>query len=159
MKTSVYEELKVRKPFEFNDIFLYLFVLALCLSLFLFFMPFNSTKALGFKVIYDRQTVFTFYYETKTYTIDNAFEYSIEVNTENSTVTVYFSDDKSEYNVIEYDAAAKSVRVTKSSCSDSKECTKMPALTSNSGAIYCTPHKLKIVSVSNNTSDIPVTGA
>lgn len=159
MKTSVYEELKVRKPFEFNDIFLYSFILMLCLALFLFFIPRSSASSDGFKIIWDGKTVFSLSYADNSYNVDDSFPYELLVDTEKSTVTIFFSEDKSEYNLLSYDLSEKSVKVVESSCSDTKECTRIPAVKNDNGAIYCTPHKIKIVSLSYKQGDTPVTGA
>ena len=156
MKNRIYESLKTRKPFETCDVFVYVFILILLFTLSIFFVFSPKSESSGFKAEVDGKTVFEFDYTNETYEIFEDF--NIDVNLEENTVTIYFDEQRTEYNVLLIDTENKSVKVTESTCSNSRECTRIPAVKDSSGSIYCTPHKLKIVSLSNSANE-PVTGA
>ncbi|MDE6356623.1 MAG: NusG domain II-containing protein [Clostridia bacterium] len=48
------------------------------------------------------------------------------------------------YNVIEIDKAERSVKITEADCGK-RDCVYTAAITDNSGMIYCSPHKLRIL--------------
>lgn len=156
MKNDVYESLKARKPFEKWDVIAYVFILVLllCLSIFFVFTP--TEKSSGFKVELDGREIFNFYYDDCSY---NSFhDFDIDVDLSNNIITIYFDNAKTDYNVLEFSSVEKSVKVTESTCSASKECVHIPAIKNSLGSIYCTPHKLKITSLGGVPSG-PVTGA
>ena len=156
MKNDVYESLKARKPFETWDVITYVFILVLllCLSIFFVFSP--TEKSSGFKVECDGAKIFTFNYDDCSYV--STHDFSIDVDLANNTITIYFDHAKTDYNVLEFDLEEKSVKVTESTCSASKECVHIPAIKDSLGTIYCTPHRLKISSLGGTPSG-PVTGA
>lgn len=156
MKNNVYESLKARKPFEKYDVIVYVFllVLLLCLSIFFVFSP--TEKSSGFKLECDGKEIFTLNYDDCSYVCSHDF--TIDVDFSTNTITVYFDDAKTDYNILSFNTTEKSVKVIESTCSASKECVHIPAIKNSSGSIYCTPHKLKISSLDAAPSG-PVTGA
>ena len=150
---------RVRKQFEKNDIFIYMFILILIISLFLFCFLSPSGKSFGFICEYDGEKIFSFRYSDKSYYINENFTGRITLDLDNSTVTIFFDDEKTEYNVIQFDCGENKVKVTDSTCSISKDCTKIPAIVDKKNTIYCNPHRLKIVSLNKESILIPSTGA
>ncbi|MDE5729708.1 MAG: NusG domain II-containing protein [Clostridia bacterium] len=56
------------------------------------------------------------------------------------------------YNVIEIDKAERSVKVTEADCGK-RDCVYTAAITDNSGMIYCSPHKLRILPYDFDSGD------
>ena len=77
---------------------------------------------------------------------------NIKVEENNSdTVKLLFVTDggslseHTDYNIIEINKSARSVRITESDCSNRKDCVYSPAITNSAGLIVCSPHRLRIL--------------
>ena len=157
MKSNFYEKIKRSKTFEFGDIFIYLCLLLLVTALFLFFVIIpRKEETKGFKVLLEDKEIFTLSYTDESYAILDGYSEQVEVDTENNTVTIYYSKDKTEKNVLSYDVEKHSVYMFDSNCSNSKDCTYEPAI-STSGAIYCAPRKITVLPLTSN-SEPPIIG-
>lgn len=154
-----YDKIRELKAYEKNDIFIYVFLLILIISLFLFFVILPDTKkAEGFAVYYDGEKVFALSYSApEDYSITEGFENYFEVSLSENRITFRFPPDKSEYNIITFDSEKKSVKVTESNCSVSPDCVYSPEIR-NGGAIICAPHRLKIAPLQDDGYYPPVTG-
>ena len=73
------------------------------------------------------------------------------------TLTIYTSNDKTGFNVIFINTKESSVKIIESTCSVSKDCVYSPAI-SNSGAIYCAPHGIKIIPNGTSGNIPPIVG-
>lgn len=159
MKKNIYTKIKTYKPFEFNDIFLYSFILLLVFVLFLCFVIVPQTKqAVGFSVEINDKKVFSLNYSTREYIIENDFIHYIEVDKEQNTVIIFLNDEKTEFNKLLFDANKKTIKMLETTCSNTKDCLYEPEI-SKTGIIYCAPHKLKVLPINNEfTPSPPVIG-
>lgn len=149
MKSDIYTKVKSKKPFEFNDIFVYSGVILLILVLFICFIiiPQRSTP-LGIEVCKNDQKVFTFNYSSNTIIIENEFDELIEISDtyNGKLITIYTNTEKTGFNKIYIDLQNKTAKMQDSTCSHSKDCVSLPKI-SDSGMIFCAPHALKITPI------------
>lgn len=157
MKNSLYEKIKEKRLTEPHDIFMYICVVIILISFFLGIFLNKSQRLEGFKIETNNQVVFEFDFDKNTYNITNGYESFIIVN-ENS-ITVFVDQEKTEFNIVSFDVENKTVCVLDSTCSSTKDCVKSPKITNDKGVIICSPHKLKVLPLTNNISDTPITGA
>lgn len=141
-------EIKSRKPFEKTDIFIYIIMTALIVSLFCAFIFFSAPNNVeGFKISYKSEVVFTLKYSTREYSIKKGFENNLKVDLDENAVTFYSRENNSGYNVISFNANEKSVWISKANCSVSADCVHSPKVT-NSGSVICAPRELKVLPLS-----------
>ena len=158
MKNKDLTWLKSKKPFMFNDLFVYAVALIVVLVLFLIFIVFPAkSSSNGFTVYKDGQTVLTFTYRDKKLDVKSGFTVFSKQTEKGVLITVYTSNEKSGYNIIFADTVNNTAKVVESTCSTSKDCTHIPAV-SNKGAIFCAPHGLKIVPTGGSGRTDPITG-
>lgn len=157
MEDTLYKKIKSKKAFELYDVFLYLVVVVFIFSLFLGVFLKKDERLDGFKIEVNNQVVFKCDFDKNSYEISEGYENHVII--EHNSVTVYFNDQKTDFNIIVYNPTEKTVIVQESTCSSTKDCTKSPALKSGDGVIICSPHKLKVLPLSLEISDTPVTGA
>lgn len=144
------------KPFAIFDVAIYLLLAITVLALIFSINACNNSDSNGFNVFIDDQKVLTYIYGDETPSFFNDSNDYIVFDSDKSTITVFLDEKRSEFNVISFDNADKTVQMSNSTCSSSKDCVSMPKISTN-GAIYCAPHKLKISPVINQKSD-PVVG-
>lgn len=157
MKEKIFDRIRKSKPFEIKDIFIYGMALLIVIGLFLSLLGFNKTNDIsGYKITVKNEIAVTLSF-TDGVMVDPAFNELVLVKQGGNvfTITVY-TKDKSGFNEIIFNLAEKSVFVSKSNCSESKDCTHFPKLT-NSGSIYCAPHQLKISPLNDGYKN-PVAG-
>ena len=151
MKEQDVIRLKNKKPFAVSDIIVYTVLALFVLSLFLAFVIIPSNQpSTGFKVTKGEQEVLTFNYQTKNITINNTFANLVEFDNVNSTIIVYNNTEKTDFNVIHFDAVKGVVEMVESTCSTTKDCVYSPPIKKDTGMIYCAPHHLKIVPLGNS---------
>ncbi|MCQ2387575.1 MAG: hypothetical protein MJ066_03920 [Clostridia bacterium] len=148
-----------KKPFEFFDIFIYVFILVLFvfLLLFLIILP-KKDKINGFYVVKDDKKILTYSFKDNEFLIDDSWKNYIEINKDDCIINVFLNDEKTEFNVIQYDLNKKSVKMKDSTCSISKDCTYFSPITTNNNVIYCNPHNIKILPIEGNGLIQPVVG-
>ena len=155
MRNNIFNNIKVRKPFEVIDIFIYLFLLIVVFVLFLCFVILPHTKsAEGFLIAKNGTTIVTFNYSSGDFSVESEFKNLVVVDEDNSTITVYTDEQKNEYNVIEFNCEKKVVRMLDSTCSSTKDCVYEPEISVN-GMIFCAPHDLKVLPLSDDFSPTP----
>ena len=139
-KKNLDNNLKDRKIFLKKDIFVYIALLVLIALLFLVFiiLP-KAITSNGFAVYVEDDCVIKYTYDNQK--IEIASDWQDKVVVSDNKITIYFSE--SEYNEITINFSEKSVKMTDSTCSKTRDCVYEPKIT-NSGIIYCAPHKLKI---------------
>ena len=158
MSGNFYEKIKSRKPFELGDVLIYSCLILIVLVLFLYFVIIpNNKDSNGFRVLLEDKEIFTFSYESESYSILEGYENYFDIDTENNIITIYQDSDKTEKNVLSYNQEKRSVYMLDSNCSNSKDCTYEPMI-SNSGAIYCAPRKLTVLPLTSNSSEPPIIG-
>lgn len=149
MKSDIYTKVKSKKPFEFNDIFVYSALTLLILVLFICFVIIPQKSApLGIEVRKNNQKVLSFHYSSNTIVIENEFNELVEVSDHNDgkLITIYTNTDKTGFNKIYIDLQNKTAKMQDSTCSHSKDCVSLPKI-SDSGMIFCAPHALKITPI------------
>ena len=159
MKNAEYIHFKKAKPFRFGDVFVYIGVAVLIAFLFVYFVisP-RSSDNLGFGVFVDGKQVAVYNYGSFNPQItDNSFSDKIVYDKSANTLTVYYGQDNSHFNVIKIDDTKKTAMVKDANCSVSKDCVYTPSLKGDS-AIVCVPHKLKIVGLKDKAPSLPTTG-
>lgn len=158
MKRKDFLSLKKAKPFEFNDLFIYLIIIIMVTVLFFAFVIFPKNKANdGFKVYKNGVEVLTFYYDEQTLIVKDGFNVKKERSDGGVYLTVYHSKDLSSFNKLYINLSDDTVVMVDSTCSNSKDCTHTPAIKSV-GAIYCAPHDLKIAPINSDGKVPPTTG-
>ncbi len=158
MKTDKLNGLRASKPFHIKDIFIYLAVFITVTVLFCLFVIFpNKTKNDGFSVYCGDELVLVLEFDNPNPNVCATWQDKVQFNSKNNTVKIFFDDAKTDYNVICFDTTNRSVRVTESTCSTSKDCVYTPAITGSNGMIFCAPHNLRITPLSSGAIP-PVVG-
>ncbi len=139
-KTPFLAEIQKRKIFEKRDIFIYLALLVLLLSLFLAFVVFRKEDSQGFSVTVDGKTILTHIYG-QDFSVDESYKELIEIEDNDQSVFIKINFENG-FNLLLVNEKEKTVKMNDSDC-PSKNCTYMQAI-SSSGTIYCAPRKLKI---------------
>ena len=135
------------KPFCKKDLIVYgLIVILFGLALLPLFLR-KDGEDIGFEVYIRGERAFTYYYGGEG-RAESKFLNRTEFNAEERTLTVYFNDEKTEYNVIFADDAGKTVKVISSTC-ENHDCERMQ------NEIYCAPHFLKITGI-KKSKDVAV---
>lgn len=158
MKTY-FEKLKSKKCFEKNDLLVYLALILTLTILFLaFYLTNGNATALGFKVCVNDEEIFSFTYSDENFSVNEDYADFITVDKVEKTVTIYLNAQKTQFNLISYDLNSSSVKMKNSTCSLSKDCVYEPKI-SDKGTIFCAPHNLKIVPITNGfVATPPVVG-
>ena len=143
-----FEKIKSQKPFSKKDflVFAILFIVIITLFILLIFLS-SKSPTKGFKVLIDNEQDLEFDYKTSIAKVDDA-----------NKIIVYIDEAKTKFNVILFDANNKTVEISDSTCSPSKDCAYMPKISDDKGVIYCAPHALKILPLGDNLSNSPITG-
>ncbi len=160
MKIFVDTNLKKPKTFLKGDLFVYPVLLVLVIILFFAFaFPKDQNSFEGFKCEVDGQVVFTYLFNSNDVDIENSKKelVSLQKFDFGYLITVKSNLGEERYNVIKIDSENKTACVFESTCSNSKDCTHIPAIES-SGAVYCAPHKLKLSPLGNGNFRDPITG-
>lgn len=148
-------QVKEGKYFRIWDLLVYGFIALIIAALFLtVFLTKDNSPSEGFTVRYADKLVFTYYYSTDKYEIDNSYG-NIEIGEEDgeSLTLTFRTPDKKGYNVIFIDKLNKSVKVTDADCSLHKDCVYTPAIKDNSSIISCPPHKMFIEPLARKIDD------
>lgn len=156
---SAYLRLSSSKPFYKRDLLVYISLAALVLILFIAFVfPLKNESGKGFKVTRGDVTLLTYTFGSSPHKNENYADLiEIEKVSDGYKIKIYSSSEKTGYNVIFFNEALKTADVIESNCSERKDCYHAPAI-SNSGAIYCSPHDLKITPIRGSADDGVVAG-
>lgn len=149
LKTAA--DFKNGKLFNRRDAIVYAFLLMLIIALFIIFALPSSTEASGFYVYVEDELVLTIKYgeEPVVHKTDKA-----TVIIDGNDFYVYFNEEKTNYNKIT--VTENGAKITDATCSLSRDCVYEPTI-KNDGAIYCVPHRLKIVPILTSATP-PLTG-
>lgn len=151
------------KIFHKKDLWVYfsLVIIVACLFIFLIFPSLSKGDVNGFLITQNGKTVLVFKpNSSQLFSIETEFADQVDIKEEENgiyTVKIFSSPQKTGYNVLVFNTKKVSVKVTESTCSNSKDCVYCPELT-KSGSIYCAPHHLKITPVSGSGFIPPTTG-
>ena len=152
------------KIFEKRDALVYIGLACFIFCLFLIFsLPqacADNSKNHGFKITVKDQTVALLDANSSTpVSVADDFLTLVEVSSNGDvyTIKIYTDEGRTDYNLVEFNAKEVSVKVTESTCSESKDCVHFPTLY-NSGSIYCAPHHLKIQPILDDGFIPPTTG-
>ena len=154
-----FEKIKSQKPFSKKDflVFAILFIVIITLFILLIFLS-SKSPTKGFKVLIDNEQVLEFDYKTSIAKVDDAYKDKVLIDYDANKIIVYIDEAKTKFNVILFDANNKTVEISDSTCSPSKDCAYMPKISDDKGVIYCAPHALKILPLGDNLSNSPITG-
>lgn len=138
-------ETKKDRGFKIWDLLVYGIVAVIIAVMFIVVFAAKDTSPLQSVCVYiDNNPVFEYDFVNGESTIlknDGCVEI-IADSDEKLTLKFYFGNRG--YNTVEIDKVSVSVTVTDADCG-SKDCTYMRDIVDNSGIIYCSPHRLKIV--------------
>ncbi len=152
------DKISTSKLFYKRDLIAYFLVALVITALIVVFVVTPLTKpTTGFCVKKDGQTLL--YFVENKVTVQSGYESLIDIEELDGSiiVTVYTNQTKADYNVLLFDLANKTAKVTQSTCSLSKDCCYSPAIINN-GIIYCAPHGLSIEPIGQGGFTPPVTG-
>ena len=155
LKIKNHSQIKQNKPFEINDIFIYLIVIV---SLFILFLSFvilpQKTQSNGFVVYKGQELVFTFYNDSSKVVVQDNFSSLVKIEQvqDGLTVKVFTDENLNAFNLVFINVNDRFAKMLDSTCSQSKDCVHSPSI-NDFGMIYCAPHELKIVPLGQN--DIP----
>lgn len=154
LKTNA--DTKQRQFFTKRDAAVYIIIAAVIVTLFFAFVIIpRKSESNGFCAYAEGKLLFTYYYESDKIVVT---EYG-KNRTERSgdKIYIYCDEEKSGFNELTVDRENKTVKVTDSDCSKTRDCVYEPSL-KRGGAIYCVPHKLKITATGGAESVPPTTG-
>ena len=154
-----FEKIKSLKPFGKKDIVVYAILLAIVIALFSVLIFLNhKSPTYGFQILIDNEKALTFDFATRTASVSNQYQDKVYIDYSNEKIIVYFYDSRIEFNEISFNSARKTVEISDSTCSLSKDCVYMPKIVDDKGVIYCAPHALKILPLGEKLSNSPITG-
>ena len=140
------KQVKDSSAFKTWDLIIYGIILAAVIVFFVCFFLMRDLRPLkGIGIYCNNVQIFTYSFESDEYEIFDSAQISVE-NEDDKGIKIKFkcADGRGE-NIIYIDKKEASADVTESNCSLRKDCTHMSKITNNGGAIYCSPHKLKII--------------
>ena len=154
-----FEKIKSQKPFSKKDFIVFAILFAVIITLFisLIFLS-KKSPSKGFKVLINNDQVLEFDYKTSSAKISDNYKDKILIDYESKKIIIYIDNSKTKFNEIVFDSNKKTVKISNSTCSLSKDCVYMPHITDDKGVIYCAPHALKILPLGDNLSNSPITG-
>ncbi len=154
------DKIKSSKPFKLWDILIYSLILALIALMFIAIFVIAPKKDItGFKITLNDTTVVDYSFNDNSILINSDFRDRIKYNQTSNTITVYTNEQKTEYNIISFSLENKTVWISESNCSDSKDCVHFEPISSGEQIIYCLPHNLKVVSTGGKVNNTPSTGS
>ena len=144
-----YKKLKQVKDncaFKVWDLIIYGVILAAVIVFIVCFFVMRDTRPLkGVGVYCDNKLIFSYSFERDEYEISDRSQILVESEDGGGITVKFIYDGGRGENVIFIDKKEVSVDVIESDCSIRKDCVHMAKITDNGGAIYCSPHKLKII--------------
>ena len=155
MSQNRLSEEKNNKMFKKADLFVYGFILALIISLFIGFVFSNSSKDIDVVEFYQKDDkIIEYSFKLDSLNIISNGE-NIDVLKENGNYYITIKDGE-RFNFLEIDTKAKKVVVKETNCSKSKDCTHM-SIKKEGDVIVCVPNKLNI-KVKTKYVQKPITG-
>lgn len=156
MSLKKIQQVKKDKGFKICDLFVYGAILLIVAVLFIVIFTTKDTSPLsGVKIYVDNVSVFEYDFTKNEYSIPQT-QTQVEVSEANEngqgvlTVTVFAGGGK---NVVKINKAEFKVWVSEADCGKA-DCVYTPAITDNSGIIFCSPHRLRIVPFNFQPDDI-----
>ena len=154
MSGKAFSRVRGGKFFKRADIIVYALIAVVSIVLLLVFLLPKEEDLTGFEITYDGARVLTYEFDGGLDVEDGYFDrVSIEKNDGGVYITLTTDDG---VNTCFVDLERRSVKMTDADCSVSKDCTYMPALDGDGGAIICVPNRIRIIPVGGISS--PVTG-
>lgn len=146
-------QVKQDKYFRIWDLLVYGAVIVIIVALLLYtLLTRDSSPADGIKVSYRGEQVMLYDYSSGDLNYNPDY-IEIQKNDDTQIIAVFYTADKSGYNIIKIDKGEHSAEVTDANCSTHKDCVYTPAIKDNSSAISCPPHLLIIEPTSRTMSD------
>ncbi len=147
-------QIQKRKIFLKRDIFVYLCLLILILSLFLALTVFNKKSANGFEITVDGKTLLIHSYGDK-FDVADEFKENVSIIKDGDCYIIRI-ESSDGFNLVLSNEKEQSVKMQDSDC-PSRNCVHMQKIT-NAGAIYCAPRAIKILPLGDEAFQAPTTG-
>lgn len=139
MSLKKVQQVKKDRGFKPADLIVYGLIAALVAALFIAVFATRDTSPLsGVRVYVGAEVVFEYNFSSGEYSAAEGVEV-----THGDVIGVRIEVDGG-YNVLEINPSARTAKVTQADCRG-QDCVHTPAITDNSGIIYCSPHGVKIV--------------
>ncbi len=150
---------KNKKIFYLKDLLVYLSAIAIVLALFCAFVIFPKTSKsfTGFNLSVNNDIALSVSFDGQV-NVSSEYVNLIDYVKDGDSIilTVHSNVHLDGYNKIVIDLKNKTALVSESNCSNSKDCVYTPKI-SNTGAIYCAPHALKISAIGSASEFVPPT--
>lgn len=155
------EEIKKRKPFAIWDLLIYGILVAVILILFgVFVFGGRGKAASGIQLTLlgnDETVIYSYDFGAGKRTVAEGWETRITEEEEEGVllVTVYFDDEKKDYNTVAIDLEKKTAKMRDANCSRyNKDCVHSSGISSEKDFIICLPHKLKVCALGGVEEDL-----
>lgn len=142
MSQKTLERVKKDKGFKIFDLIVYgVIILIIAVSFIAVFATKNKSPLTGIRVYVEDKVVFEYDFENDRPKITAGHEDEVKVTDKGDSLQVKITSDFG-YNLIIIEKKGR-VRIKEADCRG-HDCVYSPAITDNSGIIYCSPHRLKI---------------
>lgn len=139
MSLKKVKKVKEDRGFKPADLIIYGLIAVLVAALFIAVFASRDTSPLsGVRVYAGGDVVFEYDFNSKEYKA-----HGDNVTVTDGEVLKVRVDINGGYNIIEINPSARTAKVAEADCRG-QDCVHTPAITDNSGIIYCSPHGLKI---------------
>jgi len=144
------DQIKKGKWFSLADLIVYALILAVAIALICVRISTKSGKALqGFEVVYKNDVILSFSFDDGTFSPTEGGRDNLVYEKVEDGFTLYFTtDDGDGKNEIFVNIEKRTVKITSSNCSTSRDCVYTSAISGEDSApIICLPHALIIRSL------------
>ena len=143
MSLKKVEQVKADKGFKIWDLIMYGAIAAIVVVLFITLFAVRDTSPLkGIRVVLGNEVVYEYDFENgKQISCNTQIVEITDDNAESVSLKVKSGEEDYNYILITKSGSAK---MTDANC-DKRDCVYAPEIKDNSGVIYCSPHRLKII--------------
>ncbi len=156
MSLKKIEQTRGDKGFKPCDLIIYAVIAVAVTVLFIIFFKGDGSALVGVEIYYDNAVICAYDFDKGELEIKNSAYISVEEESESQLKLRFALDENqphSDYNDILIDKTKRSVTVSDTDCSQRKDCYYMADIVDSNGAIFCTPHRLKILPIGYNAED------
>ncbi len=140
MSLKKIQQVKKDRGFKIADLIVYGAILLLVAATFLaVFIPRDNSPLAGVRACVGSKVLFEYDFEKGEYS-----SFSADVTVSGGEVLSVRIEVNGGYNVLEINKSKRTAKIVEADCRG-KDCVHTPAISDNSGIIYCSPHGLKIV--------------
>lgn len=140
MSLKKVQQVKEDKGFKLFDLIIYGIIAVLIAVLFIaVFVPRDKSAMSGVRVYAGGEVVFEYDFTSKEYKA-----YGDNVTVTDGEILEVRIEINGGYNLLNIDPLARTAKMAEADCRG-QDCVHTPAITDNSGIIYCSPHGVKVV--------------